>query len=721
MRFPHPTLTRSNRTARIAPRPLLESLESRQLLADPVTFAVIGDFGFDGQPEADVAARVKSWNPSFVATVGDNNYPSGEASTIDKNIGKHYQQFIYPYKGTYGPGALDQVNHFFPALGNHDWIQPNAKPYQDYFTLPGNERYYTVVQGPVQLFVLDSDPHDPDLQHVNDIDSTENSPMGQWLKNALAASSAPWKIVLAHHSPYSSSSFHGNSSWMQWPYQEWGASAFLTGHDHHYERLVKDNFPYFVNGTGGAPIRNQFKPVPEMGSAVRFATDYGAMKVVAGDTLITFQFITRTGQTIDTYTIDKDNPPPPPPVGPPAPTGLTVSAVTSSEISLRWTDNANNESGYKIERSTDGRNFYPVGGTIADSTSYRNIGLSAGKRYYYRVYAWNGTANSALSNTVSAVPGQSTPGGTPSAPTGLTASAVSSSQINLSWTDNATNENGYRVERSTDGVTWSLFSNFGVNQNSAGVTNLSPGTRYYFRVQALGSSANSGWSNVANTTTLGTTPNPGAPATPTLLSVLPSTTLANTINVSWIDHATNESGYKIERSTDGANFSIVGGTDAGGTFHRNTNLTAGRRYWYRVYAWNAAANSARSAVMSAVAQANPGDPPPPPPPRPTLMRVIPSATFARALNLFWSDHATNESGYRIERSTDGVDFSSLTGAAANSMFLMDSNLTAGQRYYYRVYAWNASGTSAYSDVISAVATSKLPLITWDGVTPPPSR
>src|SRR6185503_16153425 len=309
--------------------PFLEALEERRFLANPITFAVIGDFGFDGQPEADVAARVKSWNPSFVATVGDNNYPSGEASTIDKNIGKHYQQFIYPYRGTYGPGSLDHVNHFFPALGNHEYVAPGATPHLNYFTLPGNERYYTVVQGPAQLFFVDSDEHDPDLQYVNATTPVGNSIMGQWLKNALAASTAPWKIVIAHHSPYSSSSFHGNSTWMQWPYQQWGASAVLTGHDHHYERIIKNNFPYFVNGIGGASLRPQFKSSPESGSAIRYGADFGAMKVDASDTVITFRLITRTGATIDTYTMDKTKPPPPPSGLPAAPTNLTASSSTS--------------------------------------------------------------------------------------------------------------------------------------------------------------------------------------------------------------------------------------------------------------------------------------------------------------------------------------------------------------------------------------------------------
>ena len=85
----------------------------------PMTrFAVIGDFGLAGQPEADVASLVKSWEPELIITTGDNNYPDGEAETIDDNIGQYYQAFIYPYHGAYGPGA--EVNRFFPTLGNHD-------------------------------------------------------------------------------------------------------------------------------------------------------------------------------------------------------------------------------------------------------------------------------------------------------------------------------------------------------------------------------------------------------------------------------------------------------------------------------------------------------------------------------------------------------------------------------------------------------------------------
>jgi len=109
-----------------------------------IRFAVIGDYGDHTQAEADVATLVDGWNPNFVVTVGDNNYPLGAADTIDRNIGQYYQQYISPYLGSYGAGAV--VNRFFPALGNHDLDTVLGQPYLDYFTLPSNERYYDFVQ-----------------------------------------------------------------------------------------------------------------------------------------------------------------------------------------------------------------------------------------------------------------------------------------------------------------------------------------------------------------------------------------------------------------------------------------------------------------------------------------------------------------------------------------------------------------------------------------------
>ena len=68
------------------------ALAGAESCSGTVTLAVIGDFGDAGQPEADVAALVDSWQVDYVLTTGDNNYPNGEASTLDANIGQYYQQ-----------------------------------------------------------------------------------------------------------------------------------------------------------------------------------------------------------------------------------------------------------------------------------------------------------------------------------------------------------------------------------------------------------------------------------------------------------------------------------------------------------------------------------------------------------------------------------------------------------------------------------------------------
>jgi hypothetical protein len=258
----------------------------------PTRFAVIGDYGLAGQPELDVANLVKSWNPDFVLTLGDNNYELGAASTIDQNIGQYYHQFISPYLGAYGQG--DSVSRFFPSLGNHDWIAAGAAPYLGYFSLPGNERYYNVSRGPVEFFVVDSDTNEPD-------GSTALSAQGQWLQAALGSSSALWKLVLFHHPPYSSGTHHGSTARMQWPFQAWGATAVLSGHEHNYEKIIVGGFPYFVNGLGGRSLYTTFG-TPVNGSQIRYAGNYGAMLVEATMDSIRFRFITRTGTTIDSYT-----------------------------------------------------------------------------------------------------------------------------------------------------------------------------------------------------------------------------------------------------------------------------------------------------------------------------------------------------------------------------------------------------------------------------------
>jgi hypothetical protein len=255
---------------------------------------VIGDFGIGNQAEADVAKLVHSWAPDIVITVGDDNYPLGSAETIDEHIGKYYHDFIFPYIGEYGQGATK--NRFFPTLGNHDWYTAGAQPYLDYFSLPGNERYYDFIWGPVHFFALDSDENEPDGASMTSLQAVR-------LELRLAASTSPWNIVYFHHPPYSSGDTHGSSMWMRWPFAAWGANAVLSGHEHNYERLRVDGIPYFVDGLGGNEIYSFSNPLPQ--SQFRYHDDYGAMLVHATETDLHFEFYNRSGTLIDQYELKK--------------------------------------------------------------------------------------------------------------------------------------------------------------------------------------------------------------------------------------------------------------------------------------------------------------------------------------------------------------------------------------------------------------------------------
>lgn len=287
------------------------------LQGQTIRFANIGDYGDGDQDEQDVALLVNSWNVDFVFTNGDNNYPDGEVSTIDDNIGQYYREYIDNYQGVY-LGNDPATNKFFPSLGNHDWHTTSGNPgepypYLDYFTLPGagiltsgtsgNERYYDFIIGPVHFFAIDSDSDEPD-------GNNSSSTQAQWLHAQLAASTSNWKVVFMHHAPFSSSSNHGSEPEMQWPYEDWGADVVFAGHDHTYERILKDDngdgilMPYFVNGLGGSSRYSFGSPIS--GSQVRFRDDYGAMLIEANDDSITFQFYTQAGQLIDTYTMTRN-------------------------------------------------------------------------------------------------------------------------------------------------------------------------------------------------------------------------------------------------------------------------------------------------------------------------------------------------------------------------------------------------------------------------------
>ena len=196
---------------------------------------------------------------------------------------------------------------------------------------------------------------------------------------------------------------------------------------------------------------------------------------------------------------------------PNAPSGLSASAVSSSQINLSWTDNSSNETGFEINRATDSaftQNVVWIGNL--QGTTYNNTGLSASTTYYYRVRAEGATQDSAYTSSVNATTNS---GGTiPNAPSGLSATAASSTQVNLSWTDNSSNETGFEIKRATDSAfTQNVVWIGNIQGTTYANTGLNASTTYYYMVRAEGAAGKSAYSSSVSVTTSGTS---GIPISP---------------------------------------------------------------------------------------------------------------------------------------------------------------------------------------------------------------
>jgi hypothetical protein len=174
---------------------------------------------------------------------------------------------------------------------------------------------------------------------------------------------------------------------------------------------------------------------------------------------------------------------------PTAPSGLTATVASCSQINLSWTDNSTTETGFYIYRGGT-----QIGSVGANVTTYNSTGLSGNTSYSYYVVAYNGTGNSSNSNTASATTSTCTT--VPTAPSNLTASVASCNQINLSWLDNSSNETGFYIYRGG-----SQIASVGSNITSYSNTGLTASTSYNYYVVAYNGAGNSSNSNTASGTT----------------------------------------------------------------------------------------------------------------------------------------------------------------------------------------------------------------------------
>jgi hypothetical protein len=259
--------------------------------------------------------------------------------------------------------------------------------------------------------------------------------------------------------------------------------------------------------------------------------------------------------------------------------------------------------GLGLQEATDGRASdvgAPGGASSATRTEARpptaNVDTGSGSQVAPSSYGPDPSAG---------VPGSSItdPGVTPLDSTTVTAASDSPSSVSLEWAD-VTGESGYRVERSTDGADgWTMVASTRQDVTTRVDDGLAADTTYYYRVIATTNAGDASVSDVVSATTL-----LEPPVSPTLSVVLVS---SSEIDLGWTD-VSDEAGYRVEVSLDGATWSPAGTQGADVTSFSDVGLAPDTSYWYRVIAFNAAGESAPSepvTVSTGVDPATPSDPP----------------------------------------------------------------------------------------------------------------
>ncbi|MBN2503293.1 MAG: fibronectin type III domain-containing protein, partial [Anaerolineales bacterium] len=289
---------------------------------------------------------------------------------------------------------------------------------------------------------------------------------------------------------------------------------------------------------------------------------------------------------------------------PTTPSGLGATPDSQTEITVSWTDDVLTETSFELERSTTGSSgpFTLLDTLSANTDTYLDSGLTAETEYCYQLRSVNTAGSSAYTTPVCATT-LAPVTDPPAAPTDLAAIAASPDQIDLTWTDNATVETGFEIERSTTGIggPFTLLDTAAIDATGYSDTGLTSETEYCYQVRAVNGIGPSGYTGPVCATTDALTP----PAAPTDLA---ATAASHTqVDLTWTDNASDETGFEIERSTTGSGgpFTLLDTAAVDATGYSDSGLTPETEYCYQVRAVNAYGSSAYTSVFCATTEAEP--------------------------------------------------------------------------------------------------------------------
>ena len=355
---------------------------------------------------------------------------------------------------------------------------------------------------------------------------------------------------------------------------------------------------------------------------------------------------------------------------PDEPKNLTAELVSSSEVELNWEDLANNESGFRVDRSADGGNSFTRIATVSKNvTRYLDEDLSGSAQYCYRVYAYNGDGNSGYSNAECVF----TP---PAAPVLSSAFSPDENSISLFWQDNSPDESGFYLERSSGSdANFEPFMDFPENVTSYTDTSLSASTTYCYRLQAFNEAGESVYSNVKCTIT--------QPVTPEGFQA--SIDTDSTIALFWSNSAGGEFEIQIERSADtSSTFQTIALVDHTQNTFIDTAIATSMRYCYRLRMANPSGQSSPTAEICLAT-------------RPSAPSALMAVSVDTGIMLTWEDSTVDETGFIVERSEDGGEsYHQLVQLPADTTHYLDTAISLSSEYCYRIQGYNDSGRSDFS-------------------------